>query len=119
MKTVLVVDDSPAELKLRCLYLKEAGYLVISTDDAKEAVTKAETQQPDLVITDVVMPEMSGFELCRSLKKNEATQQLPVIICTTKNQDLDKLWGKKQGADEYVTKPYTREDFLKAVRSVI
>ncbi|QUY45914.1 response regulator (plasmid) [Acaryochloris sp. 'Moss Beach'] len=119
MKTVLVVDDSPAELKLMCLYLKEAGYLVVSTDDAKDALSKAETQKPDLVITDVVMPEMSGFELCRSLKKNEATQQLPVIICTTKNQDLDKLWGRKQGADEYITKPYTREDFLKAVKSAI
>ncbi|MGR3278652.1 response regulator [Acaryochloris marina NIES-2412] len=119
MKTVLVVDDSPAELKLMCLYLKEAGYLVVSTDDAKDALSKAETQKPDLVITDVVMPGMSGFELCRSLKKNEATQQLPVIICTTKNQDLDKLWGKKQGADEYVTKPYTREDFIKAVKSAI
>ncbi|QUY40314.1 response regulator (plasmid) [Acaryochloris sp. 'Moss Beach'] len=119
MKTVLVVDDSPAELKLMCLYLKEAGYLVVSTDDAKDALNKAETQKPDLVITDVVMPEMSGFELCRSLKKNEATQQLPVIICTTKNQDLDKLWGRKQGADEYITKPYTREDFLKAVKSAI
>lgn len=119
MKTVLVVDDSPAELKLMSLYLKEAGYLVISADDAKDALKKAEDQNPDLVITDVVMPDMSGFELCRSLKKNEATQQLPVVICTTKNQDLDKLWGKKQGADEYVTKPYTREDFLKAVRSVL
>ena len=102
-----------------CRYLRDEGYLVISTDDAKDALKKAEAQKPDIVVTDVVMPEMSGFELCRSLKKNEATQKLPVIICTSKNQDLDMLWGKKQGADEYVTKPYTREDFLKAVRSVL
>ena len=119
MRTVLVVDDGPAELELICSYLREGGYTVISTTDAKDALAKAEAQKPDIVVTDVVMPGMSGFELCCSLKKNEATQQLPVVICTSKNQDLDKLWGKKQGADEYVTKPYTREDFLKAVRSVL
>ncbi|ABW25951.1 MULTISPECIES: PleD family two-component system response regulator [Acaryochloris] len=119
MRTVLVVDDGPAELELICSYLREGGYTVISTTDAKDALAKAESQKPDLVVTDVVMPGMSGFELCRSLKKNEATQQLPVVICTSKNQDLDKLWGKKQGADAYVTKPFTREDLLQAVQSVV
>ncbi len=119
MRTVLVVDDGPAELELICRYLREGGYTVISTTDAKDALEKAESQKPDLVVTDVVMPGMSGFELCRSLKKNEATQQLPVVICTSKNQDLDKLWGKKQGADAYVTKPFTREDLLQAVQSVV
>ncbi|WP_299410075.1 response regulator [Acaryochloris sp. IP29b_bin.148] len=119
MRTVLVVDDGPAELELICRYLRDGGYTVISTTDAKDALAKAESQQPDIVVTDVVMPGMSGFELCRSLKKNEATQQLPVVICTSKNQDLDKLWGKKQGADAYVTKPFTREDLLQAVQSVV
>lgn len=119
MRTVLVVDDGPAELELICSYLREGGYTVISTTDAKDALAKAESQKPDIVVTDVVMPGMSGFELCRSLKKNEATQQLPVVICTSKNQDLDKLWGKKQGADAYITKPFTREDLLQAVQSVV
>ncbi|MGR3276321.1 response regulator [Acaryochloris sp. 'Moss Beach'] len=119
MRTVLVVDDGPAELELICSYLREGGYAVISTTDAKDALAKAESQKPDIVVTDVVMPGMSGFELCRSLKKNEATQQLPVVICTSKNQDLDKLWGKKQGADAYITKPFTREDLLQAVQSVV
>lgn len=118
MKTVLVVDDAPSELELMCGYLREAGYLVVSTDNAKDALQKAETQKPDIVVTDVVMPDMSGFELCRSLKKNETTQQLPVVICTSKNQDLDKLWGRKQGADAYITKPFTREELVKAVQSV-
>lgn len=118
MRTVLVVDDGPAELELICRYLRDGGYTVISTTDAKDALEKAESQKPDIVVTDVVMPGMSGFELCRSLKKNEATQQMPVVICTSKNQDLDKLWGKKQGADAYVTKPFTREDLLQAVQSV-
>ncbi len=119
MRTVLVVDDGPAELELICRYLRDGGFTVISTTDAKDALEKAESQKPDVVVTDVVMPGMSGFELCRSLKKNEATQQLPVVICTSKNQDLDKLWGKKQGADAYVTKPFTREDLIHAVQSVV
>lgn len=118
MKTVLVVDDAPSALALMCGYLSDAGYLVMSTDNAKDALQKVATQKPDIVVTDVVMPEMSGFELCRSLKKNETTQQLPVVLCTSKNQDLDKLWGKKQGADAYVTKPFTREDLVRAVQSV-
>lgn len=119
MRTVLVVDDGPAELELMCRYLRDGGYTVISTTDAKDALAKAESQKPDIVVTDVVMPGMSGFELCRSIKKNEATQKLPVVICTSKNQDLDKLWGKKQGADAYITKPFTREDLLQAVQSVV
>lgn len=118
MKTVLVVDDAPSALALMCGYLQEAGYLVLGTDNAKDALQKIETQKPDIVVTDVVMPEMSGFELCRSLKKHETTQQLPVVLCTSKDREIDKLWGKKQGADAYVTKPFTREELVKAVQSV-
>ena len=72
MRTVLVVDDGPAELELMCRYLRDGGFTVISTTDAKDALEKAKSQKPDVVVTDVVMPGMSGFELCRSLKKNEA-----------------------------------------------
>lgn len=118
MKTVLVVDDAPSALALMCSYLQEAGYLVMGTDNAKDALQKIATQKPDIIVTDVVMPEMSGFELCRSLKKNETTQQLPVVLCTSKDREIDKLWGKKQGADAYVTKPFTREELVKAVQSV-
>lgn len=119
MKTVLVVDDGPAELELICRYLRDVGYTVISTTDAKDALAKASSQKLDAVVTDVVMPGMSGFELCRNIKKSEDTKTLPVIICTSKDQDLDRLWGKKQGADAYVTKPFTRDDLVKAVQSVL
>jgi twitching motility two-component system response regulator PilH len=64
------------------------------------------------------MPGMSGLELCRSLKKNPATQKLPIVVCTSKNQDLDRMWAMKQGADAYVVKPFSKEDLIKAVRSV-
>jgi twitching motility two-component system response regulator PilH len=77
-----------------------------------------ETKKPDVVITDLVMPGMSGLELCRSLKKNIETKDVPIVACTSKNQELDKLWGMKQGIDVYITKPFSREDILRAVRSV-
>jgi two-component system, chemotaxis family, response regulator PixH len=118
MVTVLVVEDTPSEQELIGLYLREAGYSVINASNGKEALTQVETGKPDVIITDVVMPGMNGFELCRSLKKNPATQKLPVIACTSKNQELDRLWGMKQGVDVYLTKPFTREEIVRAIRSV-
>ncbi len=119
MQTVLVVDDTPSELELMTCYLKESGYTVIVATDAKEALSKAVEQKPDVIVTDVVMPGMSGFELCRTLKKTEATQKMPVVVCTSKNQELDRLWGMKQGADVYITKPFGREELIRAVKSVV
>jgi twitching motility two-component system response regulator PilH len=118
MSKVLVVDDTPSELELMLLYLREAGFNVLSAADAKEALIKAAELKPDIVVTDVVMPGMSGFELCRTLKKSEATSKMRIVVCTSKDQELDRLWGMKQGADVYITKPFTREDLVKAVQSV-
>lgn len=119
MQTILVVDDTLSELELMTRYLREAGFMVIVATDAKDAMAKAVDHKPDAIVTDVVMPGMSGFELCRNLKKNEATQKTPVVVCSSKNQELDRLWGLKQGADVYVTKPFTQEELLRAVKSVI
>jgi twitching motility two-component system response regulator PilH len=118
MITVLVVEDTMSEQQLITLYLQEAGYKVINANNGKDALSKVTDQKPDVVVTDVVMPGMNGFELCRSLKKNPETQKLPVIACTSKNQELDRLWGMKQGVDVYVTKPFTREEIVRAIRSV-
>ncbi|MBR8831342.1 MAG: Alkaline phosphatase synthesis transcriptional regulatory protein PhoP [Chroococcopsis gigantea SAG 12.99] len=118
MIKVLVVEDTVSEQELISLYLREAGYSVINASNGKEALSQVESQKPDVVVTDVVMPGMNGFELCRSLKKNPVTEKLPVIACTSKNQELDRLWGMKQGVDMYVTKPFTREEILRAVRAV-
>ena len=119
MRTVLVVEDTPSEMELISNYLREGGYTVINATDAAEAMNKAIQQKPDIVVTDVVMPGKNGFELCRSLKKNPATEKLPIIICTSKNQELDRLWGMKQGADIYVTKPFGREEIVRAVKSLV
>jgi len=118
MGTVLVVEDTPSEMELLSHYLRESGYSVIGVVTAKDALNKAIEIKPDVIITDVVMPGMSGFELCRSLKKNPETQKVPIIICTSKGQEIDRLWGMRQGADVYITKPFTREQLIRAVRSV-
>ncbi len=116
--TILVVEDSPSELELISHFLNESGYKVIKATGGTEALKKLESEKPDAIITDVVMPGMSGFELCRSLKKNPETEKLPIVICSSKNQEIDRLWAMRQGADAYVTKPYTREELLRAIKSV-
>jgi two-component system, chemotaxis family, response regulator PixH len=118
MSTVLVVDDTASELELICTYLQQEGYTVIKATDAKDALSKAIERKPTVVVTDVVMPGMSGFELCRSLKNNPETQKVPIIICSSKNQEIDRLWAMKQGADAYVVKPFTQEQLLRALKSV-
>ena len=119
MLTILVVEDVPSEGELISQYLQESGYAVINAHDGKEALEKTLQQKPDIIVTDVVMPGMNGFELCRNLKKNPATQKLPIIACTSKNQELDRLWGMKQGIDVYLTKPFTRDEILRAIKMVV
>lgn len=119
MRTVLVVEDTRSELELMGIYLQDSGYNVILATDAKEALTKAVSQKPDAVITDIVMPGMSGFELCRQLKNHPDTKQLPIIICSSKDQEIDRIWGMKQGASVYVTKPFTKEQLVSAIQSVM
>ncbi|ELR96847.1 response regulator transcription factor [Gloeocapsa sp. PCC 73106] len=118
MITVLVVEDALSQQQLIGSYLQEFGYKVINANNGQEAIEKINSQKPDVVITDLVMPGMSGLELCRSLKKDPNTNKLPVIACTSKNQELDRLWGMKQGIDVYVTKPFSKEEIIRAVRAV-
>ena len=119
MITILVVEDTPSERELMSHYLRESGYTVINAVSAQEALSKAIEQKPDVIVTDVVMPGMSGFELCRSLKKHPVTEKVPIIICTSKNQEIDRLWGMKQGADAYLTKPFTREQLVRTVKAIV
>lgn len=119
MTKVLIVEDEPSTLELIASYLQDAGFQVVSVNNAKSALEQTASEKPDLVITDMVMPGMSGLEFCRSLKKNPETQQIPVMACTSKNQDLDRVWAKKQGVALYLTKPFTREEILQAVRSLV
>ncbi|MGY2716252.1 two-component system, chemotaxis family, response regulator PixH [Thermostichus sp. MS-CIW-19] len=119
MVKVLVVEDVASERQLISDYLRSEGYQVVAVANAQEALQQIRDDKPDVVLTDLVMEGMSGLELCRQIKKNPETQKLPVVACTSKNQELDKLWGMKQGIDLYLTKPFTREDILRAVKSVV
>jgi two-component system, chemotaxis family, response regulator PixH len=118
MGTVLIVEDTLSEMELMSHYLRESGYTVISAETGKDAMNKAIERCPDVILTDVVMPGMSGFELCRSLKKHPTTEKVPIVICSSKNLEIDRLWGMKQGADAYLTKPFTREQLIRVVKSV-
>ena len=116
--TILIVEDSPSEMELMSHYLRESGFMVLNATGAKQGLEVALEQKPNIILTDVVMPGMSGFELCRNLKKNPVTQKIPIIICTSKNQEIDRLWGMKQGADAYITKPFSREQLIQSVKSI-
>ncbi|MGB3756250.1 MAG: response regulator [Rivularia sp. (in: cyanobacteria)] len=116
--TVLIVEDSLSELELMSHYLDNGDYNIVKSTNAKQAFDIALKEKIDVVVTDVVMPEISGFELCRLLKNNPVTQNLPIIICTSKNLEIDKLWGMKQGASAYLTKPLSREQLLNTIQSV-
>ena len=105
IKTILVVDDSPTERHILSQLLIGGGYEVSTADSGDEGIERAKQIKPDLVLMDVVMPGTNGFQATRALAKDEATKNIPVIIVTTKDQETDKLWGMRQGAQAYITKP--------------
>jgi two-component system, chemotaxis family, response regulator PixH len=117
LPTLLLVDDSESELALMNHYLADSNYNVIKATDAKQALEVALHFKPNIIVTDVVMPGMSGFELCRLLRRNPITKNSKIIICSSKNLDIDRLWAMRQGADAYITKPYTREQLLGVIKT--
>ncbi len=119
MTKVLVVEDSKSEMDLMTLYLVENSYQVISATNAEEGMELAAKQQPDVIITDITMDGINGFEFCRLLKVYPDTEKIPVIACTARDRDLDRFWGRKQGIDVYITKPYSSADLMNAIESVV
>ena len=115
-KKVLIVDDSPAQVKLIQGLLEPEGYRPVGLNDPKRVEEMINIEQPCLILLDVVMPERNGFQVCRELKGNTDFNSIPVILVTSKDTASDRYWGQQQGADGYVTKPFTREDLLRAVR---
>ncbi len=105
IKTVLIIDDSPTERHILTQLLLSGGYEVSTADSGDEGVERARQIKPDLILMDVVMPGTNGFQATRALSRDDATKDIPVIICTTKDQETDKVWGMRQGAQDYVTKP--------------
>ena len=118
-KKILVIDDVKSELDLISHYLEEAGYKVITAGSGSEALEKIAFDRPDAIVTDLVMPEVTGLELCRKLKKDPATANIPIIACTTKGRKMDQSWAKKQGVAGYVVKPCTAQQLADAVRFAV
>jgi twitching motility two-component system response regulator PilH len=118
IKNVLVVDDSPTDRQFLSDLLSKSGYQVTTAENAEQAIAKAKSEKPDLVLMDVVMPGQNGFQATRALTKDEATKHIPVIICTSKGQDTDKTWGMKQGAKDYVVKPVVAAELLKKIAAL-
>jgi len=118
IKNVLVVDDSPTEVHLLREMLTKNGFTVSVASSGEEAITRAAAEKPDLILMDVVMPGMSGFEATRAITKSPASAGIPVIICTTKGQETDKAWGLRQGAKDYIVKPVTEKLLMEKIKSL-
>ena len=116
LKKVLIVDDSPAQVKLMQGLLDPEGYQSFGLNDPLRVEETIASLHPSVILLDVVMPERNGFQVCRELKGSAEYQSIPVILVTSKDTASDKYWGEQQGADAYVTKPFTREELLRAVR---
>ena len=119
MQTVLIVDDSPTELQAYQDMLEKHGYAVEQATDGETSLKKAVELKPDLILMDVVMPGMNGFQATRQLDKNPETADIPVIIITWKDQETDKVWGLRQGARDYLVKPVKEDDLIERVNGLL
>lgn len=117
--TVLVVDDSPTELHILKGFLEGAGYTVLLAENAESGIEQAHNAKPDLVLMDVVMPGLNGFQATRQLSRDPETGDIPVIMVTTKDQETDRTWGLRQGAKEYIVKPVAKDDLLSMIKDVL
>ena len=115
---ILVVDDSPTERTFMEGLLTKAGFTVILASSGEEGVEVAKSAQPDLVLMDVVMPGLNGFQATRAITREETTKHIPVFICTTKDQESDKIWGMRQGAKDYIVKPINAPDLIAKIKSL-
>lgn len=119
MPRVLIVDDSPTETYKFKEILEKHGFEIITADNGADGVAVARQEKPDVVLMDVVMPGLNGFQATRQLSKGPDTQHIPVIIVTTKDQETDKVWGRRQGASDYLTKPVDETVLIATIKRVM
>jgi Response regulators consisting of a CheY-like receiver domain and a winged-helix DNA-binding domain len=112
MAKVLIIDDSPTERHVMQGYLIEAGHEVFQIDSGEKGVEEAKRLLPDIILMDVVMPGLNGFQATRQIRRAPETSHIPVLMCTTKDQPTDRIWGMRQGACEYLTKPIHKQELL-------
>jgi twitching motility two-component system response regulator PilH len=116
MAKVMLVDDAYSELRLMESILKGAGHEVVSLMDGDALEDKLSTERPDVLLLDIVMPKRNGYEILRALRKDDRTKTTPVVLVSSKNQESDRAWGKRQGADDYLGKPFTSDQLLMMVK---
>ncbi len=119
MSTVLIIDDSPTEAKAVTTILERNGFNVAWAKDAQEGLEKAKQIMPDLVLMDVVMPGMNGFQATRKISRDAELKHIPIIILTTKDQKTDMIWGQKQGAKAYIIKPATEAELIREINILL
>lgn len=118
VRKVLIVDDSKTETLLLAAILQEHGYSVASADGADEAMEKIATERPDLILMDVVMPGRNGFQLTRTISRAPELANIPIILCTSKRMETDKIWGFRQGARDYITKPVNAVELIAKIKAL-
>lgn len=119
MSTVMVVDDSVTLREMIADLLKGRGLNVTVASDGVEALEQIKANRPDLVVLDIVMPRMNGYEVCRRLKSDPKTQNLPVVMCSSKSEEFDRYWGMKQGADAYIAKPFHPQELVGTIKQLL
>lgn len=115
---ILVVDDSKTELMVLSDLLGKNGYSVRTAENAEEAFRRLSEEKPELILMDVVMPGQNGFQLTRAIARDPQYSSIPIIMCTSKNQETDRVWGMRQGARDYVTKPVNAEELISKIRAL-
>ena len=118
VKKILVVDDSPTDRQFLLEGLSRLGYQVVLAESGEEALGKAKSEKPDLVLMDIVMPGMNGFQATRTIARDEATKGIPVIVCTTKSLETDRIWGMRQGARDYLVKPINLDELAAKIAAL-
>ncbi|MGH8719000.1 MAG: response regulator [Burkholderiales bacterium] len=118
VKHVLVVEDSATDRTFLGEILSKNGYQVSNAESAEEAIAKSKQLKPDLILMDIVMPGQNGFQATRALTKDDDTKNIPIIICSSKGQETDRIWGLRQGAKDYLVKPINREELLKKIAEI-
>jgi len=119
MATILIIDDSQVDLYSLKKIVEKGGHDVITAEDGEHGLVSAKSSRPDLILMDIIMPGMSGYQATRKLKKDTDTSGIPVIFVTSKTQETDKIWGMRQGAKAYITKPVNEEKLLSAIEDTL
>ena len=119
MAQILIVDDSPTEIHVLSSILEKLGHSIETASNGEEGVARAKELKPDLILMDVVMPGMNGFQATRQITKDDETAHIPVIIVTTKDQETDRVWGLRQGAKDYLTKPVDEATLVEKVDALL